>query len=712
MVAEPAHVVGVEPDAVGDREVRAERAEVVEVGRQRLAVPLQPDDRLHLRFGHVAVQPDAVLPGQVGAAPDELVRAVMGDRGRHRRAHPVAVQREAAQRLAQAVEGHLPRREPELVDVGAELRGDDFEQPGDRLVERAVGDHGRHDRAHADLGVGAPHRLEPLGGRHRQLEREIVGGGAALEHHLDRAELRAQVPVLRGAVAADPDRGGEQQLERPAVAHALGEVAVGVRVGVDESGVQEQPARIDQPSLPPGRPAPAGRSRVMVSPVIRRSAGSARRARTSSTRPPRMTVAGAVMTLGRRPGRRQALQQPAEATDPGREPERAIRGPDAGLVRRHHRLAGAPLQLGHRLERAPRRARAEQRVGLGPADPGGERDDVLGVEVVDALVAGRGGPRLALDVEDHEAERLEVGAQPLVVPVGVGRGHRDGPGADGAERLHHRRARRHGGHAGGSPDQVEHLAVPAGAAVEAARRAAVGDDVHPGGGEIPRAGLDLAVHAVHAGRAGGVVGQPEPLAVDGDVARRHQLEVGLEGGVRRGHHDADPLAEAHAQALPDQRVGLVDEADEPQAVVDAGRGRRAALPVVEDVADGRRVERRRRRRRRRLLAGRRDDAQRVVVVEREDRVAPRDLELAVAAVVRHRVAELDRAEHAGRRAQQHRGVVLHRLAERPRAELRPRHLGVLAGEEEEQVEAVRAEVPQAAAAGERGVEHPRRSQAG
>jgi hypothetical protein len=124
------------------------------------------------------------------------------------------------------------------------------------------------------------------------------------------------------------------------------------------------------------------------------------------------------------------------------------------------------------------------------------------------------------------------------------------PGAEEAQRLHHRGAGGDGGHAGGALDHVEHLAVPAGAAVEAAGRAPVGDDVDPGGGQIASARLDLGVHAVHAGRGGRVVGQPQALAVDGDVAGRHHLEVGLKGGVRRGHHDADPLAQAHASVLP------------------------------------------------------------------------------------------------------------------------------------------------------------------
>ena len=46
----------------------------------------------------------------------------------------------------------------------------------------------------------------------------------------------------------------------------------------------------------------------------------------------------------------QALQQAAEAGDLRLEADGAVGGPDAGLVGADHRLAGAPLQLLHRLE--------------------------------------------------------------------------------------------------------------------------------------------------------------------------------------------------------------------------------------------------------------------------------------------------------------------------------------------------------------------------
>src|SRR5256885_46656 len=106
-----------------------------------------------------------------------------------------------------------------------------------------------------------------------------------------------------------------------------------------------------------------------------------------------------------------------------------------------------------------------------------EGDDVLGVLVVDGLGAGPGRPRLAVDVEHLEAARLEVRAQPRVVPVGVGRGDGHAAGAEVAQRLDHGGGGGHGRHAGGLLDRVEHLAVVARPAVEAAGGAAVGNDV-------------------------------------------------------------------------------------------------------------------------------------------------------------------------------------------------------------------------------------------
>ena len=68
-VAEPFHVVIVEPDAVRDDEIGAEDAELVEMRSQGLAVELDAGKRLHLRLGDMAVQPDTKITGERGAIP-------------------------------------------------------------------------------------------------------------------------------------------------------------------------------------------------------------------------------------------------------------------------------------------------------------------------------------------------------------------------------------------------------------------------------------------------------------------------------------------------------------------------------------------------------------------------------------------------------------------------------------------------------------------
>src|SRR5207247_9906934 len=73
-----------------------------------------------------------------------------------------------------------------------------------------------------------------------------------------------------------------------------------------------------------------------------------------------------------------------------------------------------------------------------------------------------------------------------------------------------------------------------------------------------------------------------------------------------------------------------------------------------------------------------------------------------------RVADLARAQHAAQRAQQHGRVVLDALTERAPAQLRSSDFRILAGQEQKHVESVRPEIPEAAAAGYGGIEHPRR----
>src|SRR6185436_5155461 len=57
----------------------------------------------------------------------------------------------------------------------------------------------------------------------------------------------AEVLVLEAAETVRPGRGGEEKLQRPAVAHAFRQVAVAVHVGVDETGMKQLAPSVDFP---------------------------------------------------------------------------------------------------------------------------------------------------------------------------------------------------------------------------------------------------------------------------------------------------------------------------------------------------------------------------------------------------------------------------------------------------------------------------------
>ena len=242
---------------------RAEHAELVEMRGQGLAVELDAGDRLHLRLGDMAVQPDTELARERGAAQDERVGAMVRDGRRDRGAHLVAVEatsRRSAARIAARVASPGARRSAATRSCSG--IGQRVEQTGDRLEKGAVGDHRRDDRAHADLRIG------------RGDEADAVAASAAEIRRRDRSRRcspsapsrpRRAAPSdgfrPRRAVAGEPGRGGQQQFERPAVAHALGEIAVRVGVGVDEAGMDQPAVGARSRPRPPARRSRAGRSR-------------------------------------------------------------------------------------------------------------------------------------------------------------------------------------------------------------------------------------------------------------------------------------------------------------------------------------------------------------------------------------------------------------------------------------------------------------------
>ena len=104
-------------------------------------------------------------------------------------------------------------------------RGNRSSSPGTVSMEDDVGDRRRQDDADPDVAVRAGHRLERLVGDGGQGEEEIVSGRAAGLEHLDRADGRRQVLVLRRAERVVAGAVGQQILERPVPGTAAREVS-------------------------------------------------------------------------------------------------------------------------------------------------------------------------------------------------------------------------------------------------------------------------------------------------------------------------------------------------------------------------------------------------------------------------------------------------------------------------------------------------------
>ena len=155
LVAEPGHVVMVEPDAVRHGEMRPDHAEPVEMRGLGLAVDPDAGHRLHLRLGDMAVQSDIEIARQarrsrVMKASEQWCGMVGATAGRTRsRSCDQCVQRVADRR-----QRRLAGRQPQRRDPLLQGRRQGVGEAGDRLVEGAVGDHRRDHRAHADFGIG------------------------------------------------------------------------------------------------------------------------------------------------------------------------------------------------------------------------------------------------------------------------------------------------------------------------------------------------------------------------------------------------------------------------------------------------------------------------------------------------------------------------------------------------------------------------------
>ena len=215
-------------------------------------------------------QADREILRETGAAEDELVRAMMRNGRRHRRAHQVAVEGPAGEGVADRRDRRIAGRETQRRDLVAQCHRHRLGEARDRLEEGAVGDHRRDHRPHSKLGIGGGDRRHAFACRHRPLEQQVVASGAALHHHFGRADLGRQTEIIELAIAVNPQRCGGDIAS--AISHPW-PVAWSEINGRGETGMNETATGVD---LRFHRRGDARRADLrIVSPSIRMSASSA-----------------------------------------------------------------------------------------------------------------------------------------------------------------------------------------------------------------------------------------------------------------------------------------------------------------------------------------------------------------------------------------------------------------------------------------------------
>jgi len=249
-VGEHAQVIVGEPDRVRAHESRAEDAVIGEAGHDALAPAALALHRLHLGFREMRVDADTVLARKPRATVEELVGGLVGNGRRHRHADaPVGAAMPPADGPLREVEQALGRRGLHRLDRPPQVGGKEIEEAGHGLEEDHVGHGGGEDDANADVPVGAHHRFEPLVGDGGHGHVEVIGRGAARLEHLDGADRRREIFILRRAKGVVGRGVGEEIFEGPASRSPAGEMARGMSVRVAEAGQYQVLAGVDLPSI-------------------------------------------------------------------------------------------------------------------------------------------------------------------------------------------------------------------------------------------------------------------------------------------------------------------------------------------------------------------------------------------------------------------------------------------------------------------------------
>ena len=257
-VGEAAHVVAVEPHRVRGGEAWAEHADRIQPGGLGHAVEPDAGEGLDLGLREVGVEACAVIVGRPVRGAQERLAAVVRNGRREREPHAVAGEGPGRPGALPRCHAGLERLQRYRFRLAPRVRRQRVQEAGDCPVKGAVGHHRGHHGTHSGIRVGLADGFQAFRGRGRELEAQVVGGGAPLAHHLHRADEGGEVLVLERAAAGDPGRGVEQQLQGPAIADALGEVVVAMGVGIDEARHEQPAGGVERGGL--GRRGHPGRS--------------------------------------------------------------------------------------------------------------------------------------------------------------------------------------------------------------------------------------------------------------------------------------------------------------------------------------------------------------------------------------------------------------------------------------------------------------------
>ena len=178
-----------------------------------------------------------MLVGQLAESDHELGRAVRRDRRRERGGDLGAGRQVAQEPLALRQDllcRHLRRRYRE---TGSAARADG----GDRLVDRAVGDHRRQPDTQTETPVGLGGCLQRVGVGHASRGHQVEHAGRPRRHGLGAGEQGGQLHELGVPRCGHPAAVQQRRLEGPGPGRATRHHVVRVHVRVDEAG-HEQPA--------------------------------------------------------------------------------------------------------------------------------------------------------------------------------------------------------------------------------------------------------------------------------------------------------------------------------------------------------------------------------------------------------------------------------------------------------------------------------------